>query len=223
MSNDGPHKIQKFTFQNKPLLFILSGPSGVGKDAVLNKLKKSSYPLKYIITMTTRPRRENETHGVDYTFVTKQDFQALIDSDGLLEWANVYGNMYGVPRIDVETALAEGHDVMVKVDIQGVDNIKRIRPDAISIFLMTPSIDDLFERLERRKTESDASLKLRKDTASEEMARVRDFDYAVVNRPGEIDNAVSDIESIITAEKCRPGNRILRERLWTRDNIHLKY
>ena len=187
----------------KPSLFILSGPSGVGKDAVLHKLKKTPIQLKYVTTMTTRPRRERERDNIDYIFVSEGHFQELIDNDGLLEHANVYGNMYGVPRAQVEEALDKGHDVIVKVDVQGVENIKRIKPDSISIFLMPSSLSELSHRLEQRSTESHDALKLRIKTASEEMERLPEFDYAVINHRGEIDKAVSEIRSIITAEKCR--------------------
>jgi guanylate kinase len=187
----------------KPSLFILSGPSGVGKDAVLHKLKETSLPLKYVITMTTRPRRERERDNIDYIFVSKEHFKELTDNDGLLEHANVYGNMYGVPRDQVEEALDEGHDVIVKVDVQGVENIKRIKPDSISIFLMPSSLSELSQRLKQRSTESLDALELRIKTASEEMERLPGFDYAVINQRGEIDRAVSEIKSIITAEKCR--------------------
>jgi guanylate kinase len=187
----------------KPSLFILSGPSGVGKDAVLNKLRKSSFPLKYVVTMTTRPRREKEQDGKDYIFASEEHFRKMLDNGGLLEHASVYGNLYGVPRNQVDEALANGQDVMVKVDVQGVDNIKRIMPESISIFLMPPSIEELTNRLTHRKTETQSALELRLRTASEEMKKMPEFDYAVMNRWGEIDSAVSDIEAIITAEKCR--------------------
>jgi len=187
----------------KAVLFVLSGPSGVGKDAVLSKLKESSIPLKYIVTMTTRPRREKEVQGKDYNFVSEQKFRQLIMNDGLLEWANVYGNLYGVPAGDVLEALNQGNDVMVKVDIQGVVNILKKMPDAVTIFLVPPSLDELFERLKQRKTESDSSLEIRMNTASREMEAMKDFDYAVINPDGEIEKAVSEIKSIITAEKCR--------------------
>lgn len=190
-------------FRKKSDLFILSGPSGVGKDAVLHKLKESSLLLKYVVTMTTRPRRERERDYVDYIFVSKEHFQDLIDNEGLLEYANVYGNMYGVPRFEVEEALDNGHDVIVKVDVQGADNIKRIKPDAISIFLMPSSLSELSQRLKQRKTESLEALELRIKTASEEIEKITEFDYAVINKRGEIDKAVSEIKSIIIAEKCR--------------------
>ena len=190
-------------FPRKPSLFILSGPSGVGKDAVLHKLKETTLPLKYVVTMTTRPRRDRERDNVDYIFVSKEYFQDLIDNKGLLEYANVYGNMYGVPRNQVEESLDNGQDVIVKVDVQGVDSIKRIMPDSISIFLMPASISELLQRLNQRRTESRETLDLRIKTASKEIEKLSEFDYAVMNQRNEIDKAVSEIKSIITAEKCR--------------------
>jgi guanylate kinase len=187
----------------KPSLFILSGPSGVGKDAILHKLRETSLPLNYVITMTTRTRRERERENIDYIFASKEHFQELIDNNGLLEYANVYGNLYGVPRDQVEEALDKGHDVIVKVDVQGAENIKRIKPDSISIFLMPSSLSELSKRLKQRRTESHEALEIRIKTASEEMEKLPEFDYAVVNQRGEIDKAVSEIRSIITAEKCR--------------------
>jgi guanylate kinase len=191
----------------RPLLFILSGPSGVGKDAVLHRIKESSFPLKYVVTMTTRPRRKRETDKVDYNFISMEEFQKMVEGRKLLEWANVYGNMYGVPRDEVEQALEQGQDVMVKVDIQGVANIKKIMPESISIFLMPHSPEDLVERLNQRHTESPSALDLRIKTATEEMKQVSQFDYAVMNRRGQIDLAVADIKAIITAEKCRVNPR----------------
>jgi guanylate kinase len=153
--------------------------------------------------MTTRPPRASEVDGRDYHFVSKTEFTTLIESDGLLEWAEVYGNYYGVPAKDVETSLAQGRDVMVKVDIQGVANILRKKPGAVTIFLVPPSKDELFTRLKQRKTETEASLEIRMNTAAQEMEAMNTFDYAVVNPEGNLDRAVADIQAIITAEKCR--------------------
>jgi len=186
-----------------PLLIVLSGPSGVGKDAVLTRMKESGYPLRYITTLTTRPQRPNERNSVDYHFVSTERFQEMIDNEELLEWANVYGNWYGVPREAVKQALDKGEDVIVKVDIQGAATIKKILPEAIFIFLAPPSMEDLSLRLRQRHTESPADLALRLKTAEEEMKQLPLFDYVVVNRWDEIALAVSDIESVITAEKCR--------------------
>ncbi|MFC1966442.1 guanylate kinase [Chloroflexota bacterium] len=187
----------------KPLLIVLSGHSGVGKDAVLVRMKKSDYPLEYIITLTTRPRRPNEKDNVDYHFVSVERFQEMIENKELLEWANVYGNWYGVPKEPTKQALDKGHDVIVKVDTQGAATIKKILPQAVFIFLMSPSIEDLTTRLKQRQTESPSDLALRLKTAQEEVKQLPLFDYIVVNRCDEIDLAISDIKAIITAEKCR--------------------
>ena len=187
----------------RPLLIVLSGPSGVGKDAVLTRMKELGYPLKYITTLTTRPQRPNERNSIDYHFVSMERFQEMIKNKELLEWANVYGNWYGVPKEPVKQALDKREDVIIKVDIQGAATIKKVVPQAIFIFLAPPSMEDLNMRLKHRHTESPSDLSLRLKTAEEEMRQLHLFDYIVVNRWNEIDLAVSSIESVITAEKCR--------------------
>jgi len=196
-----------FNLPVKPLLIVLSGPSGVGKDAVLARMKGSDYPLKYITTLTTRPRRPNERDEIDYHFVSMERFQDMIANNELLEWANVYGNYYGVPKDEVKQALDKGQDIMVKVDVQGAATIKKILPQAIFIFLMPPSLEELLKRLKQRHTESASDLDLRLKTAEEEMKQLPLFDYIVINRWDEIALAVSDIKAIITAEKCRVNPR----------------
>ena len=191
----------------KPLLIVLSGPSGAGKDAVLTGLKESGYPLGYITTVTTRPQRDNERDNIDYHFVSAEMFQQMIKSKQLLEWANVYGNMYGVPRQPVKQALDSGQDVMVKVDIQGAATIKRILPQSALIFLTPLATEDLSLRLQHRNTETASNLSLRLKTAEEEIKQLPIFDYVVVNQQGKIDSAVSHIKAIITAEKCRVNPR----------------
>ena len=130
----------------RPLLIVLSGSSGVGKDAVLARMKDAGYSLQYVTTLTTRPQRPNEKDNVDYHFVSPEKFQKMIEDGGLLEWANVYGNWYGVPKDAVKQALDRGEDVIVKVDVQGAITIKKILPQAVSIFLMPPSMDALMAR-----------------------------------------------------------------------------
>lgn len=191
------------TLPTSPLVIILSGPSGVGKDAVLHRMKRTGYPLKYIVTMTTRPRRPNERDDLDYHFVSIEKFQELIDNNGLLEHANVYGNWYGVPRQEIKQALENGEDVLLKVDIQGAITIKKILPQGVFIFLMPPSMEALLMRLKRRHTESASDLELRLQAAEEEIKQLNLFDYAVVNKWDEVSLAVSDIVAIITAEKHR--------------------
>jgi guanylate kinase len=185
------------------LLIILSGPSGAGKDAVLGRMKELGIPLKYITTRTSRPRRPVEKHKLHYHFVTVKKFQEMVAKGELLEWARVYGNWYGVPRKDVQQALDSGQDTIIKVDVQGAATIKRLLPQAVFIFLMPPSMDDILGRLKQRRTESSAGLALRLKTAKEEIKQLYLFDYVVINHGDEIDRAVSDIKAIITAEKCR--------------------
>lgn len=193
--------------KSPPLLIVISGPSGVGKDAILDRLKESGYPLKYITTMTTRSRRPGELNDVDYHFVSKERFQEMIENRELLEWANVYGNWYGVPREDVKQALDRGEDTIVKVDIQGAAAIKKMLPQVILIFLMPPTMNDLLRRLSQRRTESPSDLDLRLKTAEEEIKQLPLFDYVVMNRGGEVNQAVTDILAILTAEKCRATPR----------------
>ena len=187
----------------KPLLIVLSGPSGAGKDAILTRMKELDYPLEYITTVTTRRQRADERNNVDYHFVSIERFQEMIKHNELLEWANVYGNWYGVPNQPVKQALDKGQDIIVKVDIQGAATIKKILPQAVFIFLMPPSMEELTTRLKQRHTESPFKLALRLKTAEEEIKQLPLFDYVVLNKQDEIDLAVSHIAAIITAEKCR--------------------
>ncbi len=175
----------------------------MGKDAVIAKLLQKGLPLEHTITVTTRPKRPEEKNGVDYHFVSDSEFQGMIKNDELLEWANVYGNWYGVPRKPIKEALARGRDVILKVDIQGAATIKEKVPQAIFVFVAPSSLEELRDRLKERNTESPADLALRLKTAEQEMEQLPLFDYVVVNKQDQIDLAVSDIEAIITTEKCR--------------------
>ncbi len=192
-----------------PLLIVISGPSGVGKDTVLVKMKQSRRSLYYVVTATTRPQRPGEKNGLDYHFVSKEQFERMIDTGQLLEWANVYDNLYGVPKRQVQQALAQGLDVMVKVDVQGAATIKNILPQAVFIFLTPPSLDELERRLKERKTESSEELKLRMETTREEMDSLPLFDYVVVNHQDRLDSTIAQIDAIISAEKCRVKPRII--------------
>ena len=191
----------------RPLLVVLSGPSGVGKDALLTKVKQSGYPLKSITTVTTRCKRANERDNEHYHFVIPGKFQEMIRNGELLEWANVYGNWYGVPKQPIQKALGKGQDTIVKVDIQGAATIKKILPEVVSIILMPPSMEELVSRLNQRRTETPFDLALRIKTAEVETRQLDLFDYVIVNREGEVDLAVSEIKAIITAEKCRVNPR----------------
>ena len=191
-----------FSLPAKPLLIVLSGPSGAGKDAVLSRLKESGYPLEFITTVTTRPQRAIEKNAA-YHFVSEENFQRMMENKELLEWAKVYGNWYGVPKQPVRQALEAGRDIMVKIDVQGAATIKKILPQAVFIFLMPPSREELARRLKDRHAESPLDADLRLKTAEEEIKQLPLFDYVVVNKQDEVDSAVSAIEAIITAEKRR--------------------
>jgi len=186
-----------------PLLIVISGPSGVGKDAVLLRMKELGHPYFFAVTATTRLKRAGEQDGADYHFVTRTEFEEMIEAGELLEWANVYSNLYGVPNKPIKEALAEGKDTIVKVDIQGAATIKSIAPEAILIFVSPPSPEELQRRLKERKTESVTDLELRLKKAQEEMESLPSFDYVVVSEKDKVDLAISQIESIITAEKSR--------------------
>ncbi len=187
----------------KPLLIVLSGLSGVGKDTVLADLKKSNLPAFFSVSATTRARRSSEKEGADYYFVSTEKFQQMIDADELLEWATVYGNRYGIPRAPVRQAIERGQDVIVKIDVQGAATIRKKVPGAVLIFLVTSTLDELEGRLNKRRTESPEELELRLKTAVIELESTSMFDYIIVNRHGEIKRTIDTIKAIITAEKCR--------------------
>ena len=191
----------------RPLLIVLSGLSGAGKDAVLTRVKKLDLRLEHITTITTRPERPTERANADYHFITGEKFQEMIERHELLEWANVYGNWYGVPREPVKKALDRGQDIVIKTDVQGAATIKKTLPQAVLIFLAPSSMEELVLRLKKRRTESPSDLALRTKTAENELKQLPLFDYIVFNRQGEINRAVADIEAIITAERCRVAPR----------------
>jgi len=203
MKNTSRKNHARFNLPTSPLLIVLSGSSGAGKYAVLSRMKETGYPLKYITTLTTRPQRTTERDNIDYHFVSTEEFQEMISGNELLEWANVYGNWYGVPRQPVKQALDAGQDTIVKLDTQGAATIKKILPQAVFIFLIPPSMEEIIMRLKQRHTESIFDLALRLKTAEEEIKQLPLFDYVVVNNRDEIDLAVSPIKAIITAERCR--------------------
>lgn len=192
------------------LLVVLSGPSGVGKDAVLARMRKLGRPYHYVVTATTRPRRRGEKSGVDYHFLSREDFQRMVDEGGFLEWAVVYGNYYGVPKEEVASALSRGLDTIVKVDVQGAAAIKKLLPQAVFVFLMPPSQEELERRLRSRVTESSADLALRLRTAEEETGSLPLFDYAVVSHRNRLDDVVSRIDAVVSAEKCRVKPRVVK-------------
>ena len=182
------------------LLFVLSGPSGVGKDALLDRLRGTGAPYHFAITATTRPMRPDEGDGVDYIFVTKSRFQEMIEGDDLLEWAEVHGHLYGVPRSQVADAIDDGRDVILQVDVQGAATIRKLVPHAVFIFLAPPDMGELERRLSRRMTESPEKLRLRLETAARELEAAAEFNYRVVNHADRLDDAVAEVRRIIQME-----------------------
>ena len=188
---------------NQPLVVILTGPSGVGKDAALNELKKMDRPWHYVVTATTRPIRHNEIDGVDYIFMGESEFKLSLDQNEFLESANVYERWYGVPKSQVSEPLKNGLDVILKVDIQGAATIKSLIPQAISIFMIPGTLNDLENRLRTRMTESEEQLKLRLEVAKTELTKLNNFEYYIINEEGNLESTVRQIDTIITAEKQR--------------------
>jgi guanylate kinase len=186
-----------------PLLVVISGPSGVGKDTLLQRLKERGFDFAFVVTMTTRLRRENEVDGRDYFFVSHATFTRMIETNELLEYSKVYGDYKGIPKDQVRHAWASGKDVIMRIDVQGAAKIRAIVPDAVTIFLVPESEAELVRRLTERKTETPDGLSRRIVTAREEMKRLCEFDYVVVNPANQVDQAVDMIISIITAEHCR--------------------
>jgi guanylate kinase len=190
-----------------PLLVVVSGPSGVGKDATLQRMQDLGYPFHFVVTTTDRPPRPDEVNGRDYYFVSTQEFESMIEEDALLEHAIVYGQHKGVAKAQVRRALESDHDVMMRLDVQGAATIRRLVPDAVLIFLSCESPAELAARLTARHTESEAALQKRLAIARQEMERLDEFDYLVINREGQLDETVRQIGAIIDAEKCRVWQR----------------
>ena len=190
-----------------PLLIVLSGPSGAGKDAVLKRMQELGHQMHYTITATTRPMRPAERDGQDYIFLSSERFDRMVSQDGFLEWAQVYGNRYGVPKKQVQEALKQRKDTMIKADVQGAATIRRQAPDAVLIFLVPPTLAELEPRLRQRKTEGDVDMNLRLRTARAEMGHAAAFDHVVVNHEGRLDEAVQLILEIIDQERRRDPPR----------------
>ena len=193
-----------------PLLVILSGPSASGKGTLIAELRQLGRPWHIAVTATTRPMRPGEVDGKDYIFMDTADFLRARERDELLESAQVYDRWYGVPRWQVRDPLIAGKDVILEIDVQGAATIRTIAPEALSIFVMPASMSELRQRLARRGTEDESEMERRLSEASAELARIDEFDYRVVNRNGDPDSAVHEIDAIIAAEKCRVNPRLVQ-------------
>ncbi len=185
------------------MLVVISGPSGVGKDMTINRMKELGYPFYFVVTATTRPQRPGEIDGKDYFFVSMSDFAEMIEQDELLEYAVVYGDYKGIPKAQVRQALASGQDVIMRIDVQGAATIRRLIAEAILIYISAESEEALVRRLSQRKTEPEDQLKMRIATARKEQARLEIFDYIVINKEDRLDETCEKVAAIITAERCR--------------------
>jgi guanylate kinase len=190
---------------------IISGPSGVGKDAIIEAMRRREppYPRSYVITVTTRDRRKNEIDGTHYHFLSVDDYGRLVADEGLLEASEVHQHWYGTPRDQVQSALSAGKDAILKIDVQGADKIRARVPDALLIFVVPPDMEELERRLVNRGTEPPKDLDIRLRNARIEMARRGEFDHVVVNETDRIDATAEEIDAIIAAEHERfPDRRI---------------
>ncbi len=191
----------------QPLLIVISGPSGAGKDSVVDQLRQMTTRFHFVVTSTTRSPRPNEVNGKDYFFLTKDQFAELIEKDEMLEYAIVYNDFKGIPKQQVRDAMATGKDVIMRIDVQGAETIRQLCPEALLIFLTVESEAELERRLTIRKTENIEDLKLRIATARKELQRMDRFDYLVVNPEGELEQTVATIMAIIDAEHHRLPHR----------------
>ena len=191
----------------QPLLIVISGPSGAGKDTVVQRMQERGLPFHFVVTATTRPKRANETHGKDYWFVSEDEFARMIEQNELIEYAIVYGDYKGIPKAQVRKALGSGRDVVMRLDVQGAETVRKLAPEALLIFITTESEDELVRRLQERQSETSNSLAIRIATARKELKRLEAFDYVIVNHDFQLDHTVDVIRGIIEAEHHRVFQR----------------
>jgi guanylate kinase len=187
-------------------LIIVSGPSGAGKSALVCGVLDLMPHLRFSVSYTTRLPRGSEKNGVEYFFVSRQEFESLIRGDNLLEWAQVHGNYYGTSRQFVDDLLHKGEDVLLDIDVQGAKIIRQKRPDALGVFILPPSYDVLRERIERRSLDSGVVIEQRLKRACEEIRHYKEYDYLIINE--DIGSSVRELESIISGARCRMAARI---------------
>lgn len=196
-----------FEYPHEPLLIVISGPSGVGKDSVIQRMKERRMPFHFVVTATTRAARPGEVHSQDYFFISNDEFAEMIEKNELLEYAIVYNDYKGIPKQQVRDALASGHDVIMRLDVQGAAQIRDLIDNAVLIFITTTSEDELVARLRERKTETPEGMNLRIATARRELRRRVEFDYCVINRDMALEDTVDTIIAIIQAEHSRVQQR----------------
>jgi len=189
-------------------LIIVSGPSGAGKSVLASRVLQEMPHLKFSVSYTTRAPRGAEQNGVEYFFVNREEFQALIQGNDLLEWAEYYGNYYGTSRAFVDGLLRQGEDVLLDIDIQGASIVRQKRPEAVGIFILPPSFQILRDRLMRRSLDAGFVIEQRLKIARREIRHYNDYDYLIINE--EINSSTLELQSIILGARCRTAAR--RER-----------
>ena len=206
---EASHPIEPMETADGAMLVIISGPSGVGKDTIIEALKRRSHDPEYhyVVTCTTRAKRPGEVDGVDYEFLDRRTFAARQAAGEFLESTRVHKNWYGTPRSQVREALAAGRDVVLKIDVEGAQVVKEKVPGALLIFIVPPSLEDLFHRLRSRATETADELELRQRNAAIELARQEDYDYVVTNETGQVEGTAEVIDEIIAEEHRRHPDR----------------
>lgn len=190
-----------------PLLIVISGPSGIGKDAVVGLLRQTNSDTHFVITMTSRLPRVDEVEGRDYFFVTREEFEQKIENNDLIEYACVYSDYKGIPKTQVREAFASGKDVIMRLDVQGAMTIRRLYPEAVLIFLTASSEGEWIQRLMDRRSETPEELDIRLLVAAKEYEMIREFDYMVVNSDQHLDKTIADIQAIIRAEHLKTNPR----------------
>jgi len=191
----------------QPLLVVISGPSGIGKDSVLKEMRRRNLPLHFVVTATSREPRPEEVHGKDYFFFSREEFEERIRKGEFIEHARVYNDLKGIPRWQIEDALKSGKDVLLRLDVQGAETIRKLYPEALLIFLIPRSYDEWYERLVKRNTESPQDLQTRIEISLKEVEKIGIFDYLVINAENLLCQAVDDIVAIIRAEHLAVKHR----------------
>ncbi|MDQ3801150.1 MAG: guanylate kinase [Acidobacteriota bacterium] len=186
-------------------LFIITSPSGGGKGTLIREVLRTVTKVGYSVSFTTRGQRVGEEHGKHYYFVSREEFEKRAAEGEFLEWANVHGNLYGTSRAQVESELNLGRDIILEIDVQGAENVKKVAPEAIGVFILPPSFEVLRERLTARQTESEADLRVRLQNSKTEVGRWREFDYVIIN--DEINRASQDLAAVFLAERLKRGRQ----------------
>lgn len=197
----------QYAWQPNPLVMVVSGPSAAGKDALIAGLRSRHESMHFVVSATSRCARPGERHGVDYYFISREEFEARLGQGEFLENAQVYGDRYGVLRRQVTDALAEGRDVVMRVDVQGARTLRRLLPDAVFVFVLAESEEAHLRRLRDRGSEDGKSVEVRTAKLRQELAQLPEFDYVIVNRSGQLEEAVCTLCAIYDAEKARVHQR----------------